>query len=405
MKCQQAMRTFRFVFTLLAGLALNVIVAQPASAQTESVLYNFCQMTNCSDGLEPTGNIVRDSKGNTYGTTLAGGQFGQGVLYSVSPSGVETVLHNFGSSTYDGQVPTGLVSDSDGNLYGTTQAGGSHVSGSSSFGTVFKMTPAGVYSILYNFYATDTDGWLPRSAPAIDVKGNLYGATEYGGKYGSGTIFKLTPLGRETILHSFDNNGVDGYLPFTGLTLDQKGNVWGSTTYGGKRGDGIIFEVSASGVYTIRLNFASVPTGVGYPESTITLDAAGNLYGTGTSYDVAWFGGVYKISHGSGEIWTEDVLTAFSSSTGSFPEAGITFDSAGNLYGTAFEGGTLGFGTVFELTPAGELISLFNFDGTHGSGPDNNLVLDSAGNLYGTTPYGGTGGTVNGGGTLYEITP
>ena len=405
MKDQHVLRTFTFVFTLSTALGLIVVFAQPASAQTESVLYNFCRMTNCSDGLEPTGNIVRDAEGNTYGTTLAGGQFGQGILYSVSPAGVETVLHNFGNSTYDGQVPTGLVSDNQGNLYGTTTYGGSQVSRGTSFGTVFKMTPGGVYSILYNFYGIDTDGSLPRSAPAIDVKGNLYGTTEYGGEYGVGTIFKLTPVGRETILHSFDNNGVDGYLLFTGLALDQKGNVWGASTYGGKRGDGIIFEVSASGVYTIRLNFASIPSGVGYPESTITLDAAGNLYGTGTSYDVAWFGGVYKISHGSGEIWTEDVLTAFNSSTGYFPEAGVTFDSAGNLYGTAFEGGTLGFGTVFELTPGGELISLFNFDGTHGSGPDDNLVVDSAGNLYGTTPYGGTGGTVNGGGTLYEITP
>jgi uncharacterized repeat protein (TIGR03803 family) len=290
-------------------------------------------------------------------------------------------------------------------LYGTTGAGGRHVFSGLGSGTVFKMTPAGVYSILYNFGATNTDGSSPRAAPAIDAKGNLYGTTEYGGEYNYGTIFKLTSVGRETKVHSFDDNRADGYLPFYGLTIDQKGNAWGTSIYGGKGDRGIIFEVSAAGVYTIRFNFGSMPSGASSPESSITLDAAGDLYGTATFYESNYQGAVYEISPGSGKIWTESIPLAFTGSEGSFPVAGVTFDSAGNLYGTAFEGGTLGYGSVFELTPNGEFISLFNFDVTHGTDPNNNLVLDPAGNLYGTTFYGGGGGTLYGGGVLYEITP
>lgn len=401
------LRILALASSLFTALTLTVIFAQAASAQTETVLYSFCQMTNCTDGLEPSGNIVRDSQGNIYGTTQGGGQFGMGVLYRVSPSGMETVLHNFGSSTNDGQGPAGLVADNEGNLYGATMAGGTHhAPGGATEGTVFKMTPNGVYSILYNFGATPTDGSLPEAAPAVDVKGNLYGTTVSGGANDAGTIYKLSPVGKETILHSFDDNRVDGYYQFTGLTLDRKGNIWGSNTYGGQHANGIIFEVSAAGEYTIRFNFGSVPSGVGAPESTVTLDSKGNLYGTGTTYEENYqAGGVYKISPGSGAIWTEDVLLTLTGSNGFWPEAGVTLDSAGNLYSTAFEGGTLGYGSVFELTPTGEFISLFNFDITHGTGPNNNLVLDPAGNLYGTTFYGGSGGTLYGGGVLYEITP
>jgi uncharacterized repeat protein (TIGR03803 family) len=397
------LRTLTLALNLFTALALIVIFARPARAQTESVLYNFCQMTNCVDGLQPTGNIVRDSEGNTYGTTQYGGQFGQGVLYQVGPSGVETVLHNFGSSTYDGQYPTGLVADNQGNLYGTTTFGGSHVHDGASFGTVFKMTPAGVYSILYNFHATYTDASYPEVAPAVDAKGNLYGTTPSGGEYNRGTIYKLTPAGRETILYSFEANA---FLPFEGLTLDHDGNAWGTSSYGGNWNDGFIFEVSAAGAYSVRFNFGSVSAGVFGPESSLTLDSAGHLYGTGTTYDGTYSGGgVYKISPGSGEIWKEDVLLGFANYDGPNLGAGVTLDGAGNLYGTAAEGGTVGYGTVFELSPSGQLTTLFNFDYTHGSGPDNTLLLDSAGHLYGTTKNGGSGSSLYGGGTLFEITP
>ncbi|HKT87969.1 MAG TPA: choice-of-anchor tandem repeat GloVer-containing protein [Candidatus Sulfotelmatobacter sp.] len=393
------------VVALAVALIASLAATRPAVAQSETVLYNFCSLANCADGKEPLRNIVRDSQGNIYGTTAAGGQFGVGVLYQVSPSGVETVLHHFGSTADDGQGPYGLVADSQGNLYGTTFSGGTHVFQGASGGTAFKMTPDGTYSILYNFGATSTDALHPSAGLTVDAKGNLYGVSEYGGANNYGTIFKLTPTGKETVLHSFNNDRVDGYLPFEELTLDRKGNVWGVSTYGGKRDQGIIFEVSASGVYSIRFNFGSSYSGVGGPESNITFDIAGNLYGTATSYGLAHMGGVYEITRGSTSIWTENVLASFTSSEGFFPEAGVTSDSAGNLYGTAVSGGTSGNGTAYELTSDGQLITLFNFDYTHGSTPDTNLLLDSAGNLYGTTPYGGTSNTTSGGGVLYEITP
>jgi uncharacterized repeat protein (TIGR03803 family) len=380
-------------------------LAAMARAQTETVLYNFCSLANCTDGWSPNGNIVRDAAGNIYGTTTQGGQYGMGVLYSVSPSGVETILHNFGSTASDGQGPNGLATDSAGNLYGTTAGGGTHLSRGSGLGTVFKLTPDGAYSILYNFGATSTDGVFPEAGVAVDVKGNLYGTTEYGGDNGVGTVFKLASGGKETVLHSFDDNRVDGYLPFTPPTLDKTGNAYGVSAYGGRRDVGLVYEVSSAGAYTIRYDFGSAPAGAVTPYDGVTLDAVGNLYGTTTAYDYNYLGAIYEISPGSGEIWTETVVLAFTSSEGQFPVAGVTFDSAGNLYGTTLNGGTLELGTVFELTAGGEFITLFNFDNTHGENPNNNLVLDSSGNLYGTTTYGGSGNALYGGGVLYEVTP
>jgi uncharacterized repeat protein (TIGR03803 family) len=393
------------VAALAIALFATLAASRPAFAQTESVLYNFCSLTNCADGKEPNRNIVRDSEGNIYGTTMSGGQFGQGVLYRVSPSGIETVLHDFGSTSTDGQVPYGLVADAAGNLYGTTQVGGSHIPPFQTVGggTLFKMTPAGVYSTLYNFAATRADAEYPLAGPTLDSKGNTYGTTAYGGAYGNGTVYKIGPNGHETILHSFNNNGVDGYIPSTEVAFDKNGNLWGTCTYGGHRGYGIIFEVSASGVYSIRLNFGWTVSNAGYPVAGLTVDTAGNLYGLALSYTLSSLGAVYEVTRDTSGKWIETNLIDFSSSGGNSPEAGVTFDSAGNLYGTTFQGGTLGYGTVYELTPGGELTTLYNFDSTHGSGPNTNLLLDSAGNLYGTTPNGGSGNTGNGGGVLYEI--
>jgi uncharacterized repeat protein (TIGR03803 family) len=397
------------IATLAVSLLATLAATRPAFAQTESVLYNFCSLANCADGEQPRGNIVRDSAGNIYGTTEAGGQFGQGVLYRVSLAGVETVLHNFGSTADDGQIPNGLAADSAGNLYGTTQYGGSHVVYGLGRGTVFKMTPAGAYSILYNFGATATDGQNPFAGVVVDAAGNLYGTTLGGGAYSDGTVYKLTPTGTETIFHSFDSNNLDGEAPRLPVTLDKKGNVLGATSYGGNRENGTIFEVSASGVYSILYNFNYLgDTTAGDPFTGLTLDAAGNLYGGsflgGTGGES---GTIYEIGHGSGKIWTEEVLIAFSSNDSGYyyPRSGVTFDSQGNMYGTAELGGALGYGGVWEQTAGGELQSVFNFNYTDGSNPASNLILDSEGNLYGTTPFGGSSTVFNGGGVLYEVTP
>ena len=395
----------------VAALALTLfatLAALPVHAQTESVLYNFCSLANCADGNKPARNIASDAEGNIYGTTLTGGQYGQGVVYRVSPAGVETVLHSFGSSPTDGQGPYGVTIDSAGNIYGTTYVGGSHIPPFQTVGdgTVFKVTPAGVYSILYNFGATKVDASTPLSGPTVDAHGNVYGVTDAGGAYGSGAVYKIAPNGHETILHSFNPSIGDGSHATTEVTIDKSGNVWGTCTYGGYRNYGIIFEITASGAYSTKLNFGwTLASSAGTPASGLTLDAAGNLYGAASSYTLSSLGAVYEVSRGSGSTWTETNLIDFTSSGGFNPEAGVILDSAGNLYGTTSAGGTSGYGTVFERSASGEVTTLFNFNNTDGNFPNSNLLLDSAGNLYGITTLGGSDNIADGGGVLYKITP
>ncbi|MGA7219590.1 MAG: choice-of-anchor tandem repeat GloVer-containing protein [Candidatus Sulfotelmatobacter sp.] len=261
--------------TVLATL----IATLPAQAQTETVLYSFCQRKYCYDGTLPSGSLVLNPNGNIYGVTMVGGAIGQGTLYGIKPDGTEEVLHSFGNAPGDGIFPYGLIADSKGDLYGTTKLGGANGLENEGDGTVFKIT-AGVETILYNFGATSSDGINPQAGVVRDTKGNLYGTTIGGGANGAGTVFKLTPAGVETILHSFAKNGTDGNQADEMLTLDEKENVYGTTSYGGLNNAGIAFEISAAGTYTILYSFGTSASDGAYPFSSLTLDSAGNLYGT-----------------------------------------------------------------------------------------------------------------------------
>lgn len=278
---------------------------------TETVLYSFCSQIGCTDGASPYGELLMDTKGNLYGTTLAGGAYGHGTVFKLSPSGTVTVLYSFCSQTGcpDGSYPNGgLIMDPNGNLYGTTYEGGlsSSCFGGYGCGIVFKLSPDGAYSILHTFANNGTDGANPEAGLIMDKKGNLYGTTEAGGAYGyecgslgCGTVFKLSPDGTETILHSF-GNGTDGFSPISGLVMDAKGNLYGATTVGGASGGGIIFELSRSGTETVLHSFCS-----------------------------------------------QQACT-----DGEDPYLGrLIMDANGNLYGTTFRGGAYGDGTVFRVTP------------------------------------------------------
>ena len=405
------------------------------SAQTESVLYNFCpQGDHCTDGDNPVAGLVFDPKWNLYGTTYSGGAYEEcsynshcGVVFKLTPKGKETVLYSFCSQTNcaDGENPSaGLVFDQKGNLYGTTIGGGAN-----GVGVVFKLTPEGKETVLYSFCARDNcpDGYDPSSGLVLDQEGNLYGTTQYGGAHGAGIVFKVTPKGKETVLYSFcaQNNCADGAQPMAGLVFDQKGNLYGSTVEGGVvkncyNGCGVVFRLTPKGKETVLYNFCTQNNCADgrNPVAGLVFDPNGNLYGTtglGGAHGVG--GVVFKLTPKG----KETVLYSFCAQTncadGSYPAAGLIFDTKGNLYGTT-EGGGINrspyeFGVVFKLTPKGKETVLYSFceqyngyncaDGAYTSA---GLIFDRQGNLYGTTIDGGaTGCYEQGCGIVFKLTP
>jgi uncharacterized repeat protein (TIGR03803 family) len=348
---------------------------------SETVLHNFND--NGSDGWDPQSGLIFDAAGNLYGTTASGGTYNGGTVFELSPmpggGWTEIVLYSFGNGM-DGAGPGygSLIFDAAGNLYGTTSTGGTFECPNLGCGTVFKLTPtvggAWTETVLYDFH-NGSDGHIPRASLIFDTAGNLYGTTEEGGTgncldgqtHGCGTVFELTPtLGgewTETVLHDF-GSGTDGRNPIAGLIFDAAGNLYGTTLGGGAyTNDGTVFELSPAGggwTETVLHSFNEQGSG-GYGPSTgpLLFDAAGNLYGT-VGAGGAYFGGTaFKLTPTVGGAWTDTVLYSFGNGTdGNSPSTGLTFDAAGNLYGTTFYGGTYpcgqqlrGCGTVFELTP------------------------------------------------------
>jgi uncharacterized repeat protein (TIGR03803 family) len=260
----------------------------------ETVLHSFCSLTNCADGSAPGGGVIRDSAGNVYGTTLYGGASsngssvtsGAGVVYKVDASGQETVLYNFCSlaNCADGSLPSGrLILDSEGNLYGTTLNGGPNGGISAGDGVVFKLAPSGQETVLCSFGSANCpDGANPNAGVISDSEGNLYGTTGSGGTHGKGVVFELAPSGQETVLYNFCSltNCADGEKP-QGVVRDSEGNLYGSASNGPKQnpGDGLVYELSASGTETVLCSFGSASC-PGVTPSSVILDSEGNLYGT-----------------------------------------------------------------------------------------------------------------------------
>ena len=388
------------LFTALALATTN------ASAQTLTTLYPFGN--SITDGQNPDADLI-DTSGNFYGTTIHGGENGYGTVFKLTPSGSETVLYSFGSSSADGWYPqVGLIADASGNLYGTTYQGGAY-----GFGTVFKLTPSKsvpwTETVLYSFGSSSADGQGPLAGLIADASGNLYGTTFNGGTSDLGTVFKLTPSGSETILHSFSGFPSDGAYPQAGLIADASGNFYSTTNQGGASNGGTVFEVTPSGTEIVLHSFANSPDGLN-PFAGLIADASGNLYGTTAAGGENGNGTVFKLMKQAG-TWIETVLYSFgrgTSSDGVNPYAGLIADASGNLYGTTFSGGDstncrhgVPCGTVFKLTPLGIETVLYSFTGgSDGENPFAGLIADASGNLYGTTYQGGAYGY----GTVFKLT-
>ena len=307
----------------------------------------------------------------------------------------ETVLYSFTDSP-DGAYPDSeLVLHKKGNLYGTTFQGGAYGNG-----TVFELTAAGTEKVLYSFGSQPGDGIGPRASLTFDKKSNLYGTTEVGGAYGGGTVFELTAAGTEKVLYSFGSQPGDGAGPREGLTFDKEGNLYGTTAYGGAYGGGTVFELTAAGTEKVLYTFGSQPGDGTDPQAGLTFDKKGNLYGTTRLGGAYGEGTVFEVTAAG----AEKVLYSFGSlpDDGSSPTTGLVFDKKGNLYGTTPSGGAYGYGTVFELTKKGSEKVLYSFGSQAGDGfyPYAGLVFDKKGNLYGTTCQGGA----YGGGTVFELT-
>jgi uncharacterized repeat protein (TIGR03803 family) len=369
---------------------------------TVTTLHSFCfdqdpNRGHCLDGAGP-GEVIEGSDGNFYGTAGTGGvnfEFGggtAGTVYMITPSGTLTTLYDFCAQVdpstencLDGQNPDGMIEGTDGNFYGTTFSGGLNAfGGARPAGTVFKMTPSGVLTTLYSFCTRQN----PSAGTCLDGQepgglfegsdGNFYGTTPIGGQFGKltingGTVFKLTPSGTLTTLHSFcaeedpsTGNCLDGDGP-NALIEGSDGNFYGTTSGGGKNGNGSVFRLTPSGTLTTLYSFCSK----GNPNTSSCPD-------------------------------------------GAYPDAVIE-GSDGNLYGTTRTGGEFGNynrdGTAFMLTPAGALTTLYSFcsqqnpttfDCLDGAVPNGGFIKASDGNFYGTTAIGGANGQ-SGLGTLFEM--
>lgn len=285
----------------------------------------------------------------------------------------------------------GLIQGSDGNFYGTTASGGT-----SGRGTVFELTPSGTETVLYSFPAGSSD---PYCGLIQGGDGNFYGTTGAGGTSDDGTVFKITPSGTETVLHAFPKTGTDGQTPYAGVIQGSDGNFYGTTYFGGSSGFGTVFKVTPSGTETVLYSFAGGSDGE-HPYAGVIQGSDGNFYGTTYQGGANGLGTVFKITPSG----IETVLYSFAggSSDGANPEAGLTQGTDGNFYGNTYLGGASSLGTVFEITPSGTETILHSFAGgsSDGANPTANLIQSSDGNLYGSTGAGGTGGY----GTFFKVT-
>jgi uncharacterized repeat protein (TIGR03803 family) len=400
-------RKFR-ISILLASLCLCASGSQSAAqtgtftdlGATLTTLHSF----DGTDGRLSFAGLVQATNGNLYGTTYYGGAKNSGEVFEITPGGTATTLHSFCSKRgcTDGEYTYATpVQGTDGNFYGTTYLGGSN-----ELGTVFKITPSGTAITLHTFGGSDGSQSLAGLVQATN--GDFYGTTYMGGSEGKGEVFKITRSGAFTTLHSFCSQSgcMDGENPFAGLIQGIDGNLYGTTFGGGSpKGFGTVFKITPSGMLTTLHSFCTqggCPDGQ-FPQTGLVQATNGNLYGTTIAGGAYGDGTIFKITP-SGKLTTlYNVCSENGCPDGNYLIAGLIQATDGNLYGVMDVGGANGSGTIFKITLSGTLTTLYNFCSQNGCPdgqyPGGGLVQATDGNLYGTTDDGGA----NGEGTVFSL--
>jgi uncharacterized repeat protein (TIGR03803 family) len=422
---------------LVVAPVLAVIAIQPAQAQTFTTLASF-DGTNGGDNLAP---LVQATNGKLYGSTIQGGSTNNGNIFELTTGGTLTSLYSFctESGCPDGDLPNpGLVQETNGNFYGITEAGGGN-----GFGSVFEVTPGGALKTIYSFCTGSncSDGDDPTAGLVLATNGYLYGTTGFQGINGGGTIFKMTPAGELTTLYNFCNipscgddqpSDANGFYPTAGLMQASNGDLYGTTVGGGVYGGtsynnaGTIFKISPGGEFATLYSFCAQVNADGNctdgsdPSSVLVQASNGNIYGTTGAGGANGFGTIFEITtNGTFKFKT---LYTFCSQSGCAdggygadqfaPKPGLIQATDGNLYGTtsyygANSGDTIGYGTIFEFTPGGTLTTLYSFcsesDCADGGRPYGGLVQDTNGVFYGTTSVGGVNYCPKDGGTCGTV--
>jgi len=398
----------RLCCAALLVYALAVLPGGTLQAQSFTVILSF---GGGPGGSLPIAGLIEDARGNLYGTTTDNGPGSAYKLTHVQAGWTLSVLTRFGQNPLDGYLPlSGLTLGPDGAFYGTTWGGGG--GGSGGDGTVYRLNPAtsSSHSVIYRF--SGPDGYHPLEAElTFDSAGNMFGTTSYGGSSGQGNVFELVRDGNqwtESVIYSFSGL-TDGGEPDGKLLFDSAGNLYG-TTY--QDGDpvcicGVVYELSPSaGGWNFRVLYTFRDRATGWwPEAGLVMDPAGNLYGTTTGGGPANAGTVFELSP-AGSDWNFSTIYAFAGGgSASGPFSPVLLDAAGNLYGTTALDGAYAHGSVFKLTPTHSgwvFTSLHDFQSSpDGAYPYGNLVMDASGNIYGTTWEGGAYGD----GTVWQFVP
>jgi uncharacterized repeat protein (TIGR03803 family) len=400
------------VLAVVTLLLSAVDMPQLAQAQTITTLYSFCPDTTdgiCADGETPFGGLVQATNGDLYGTTAT-------TVFKITPSGTLTTLYSF-TGAY-GTSPTGtLIQGRDLNLYGTTTYGGDYNSG-----TVFKITPQGTLTTLFSFCPPRYcyDGAYPNGSLIQGTDGNFYGTTAAGGVAAGnegpasyfGTVFKITPGGKLTTLHSFcsQTNCADGMHPAAGLVQATNGNFYGTTLSGGPLLSGTVFQMTPDGTLTTVYNFCSLPDCAdgAAPYAGLVQASDGNLYGTTSGYPSNPPGTIFRLSLSGALTTVYNFCSLPGCADGAVPYAGLVQGSDGNLYGTTGFGGAYGGGTIFSVTLSGALTGAYSFCAPNNCPYMGNssarMMQATNGDFYGASPRGGDSSVCGGGcGTVYSL--
>ena len=377
------------LYRVLLMTLVALTTASAAPAQTVSTLYTF---VGSSNSVNPDGVVAQGRDGNYYGVTV-GPQ--PGTIYKVTGSGGFTLLRSL--SQAEGQACNGLILGTDGNLYGTCFNGGD----AQGAGTIIKVTPAGALTVLHTFNYGLVDGCFPAGVPVQASDGNFYGTTKNCGANNAGAAYKITPAGVETIIHSFAGGATDAGQPVGALIQGSDGNLWGESAAGGTVGTGTVFKMSLTGAVTVVYQFNGCGAQGCYPAAGLVQGNDGNYYGTTEQGGANSQGVIFKLTP-AGVI---TVLHSFNHSTdnGASPQLPLTLGTDGNFYGVATDclSGGCSPADIFKITSAGVFTDVYNFTdfgGNNNSQPVSPFLLGTNGTFYSTTESAGKGA-----GTFYSF--